>query len=46
MVDITREIAQRIGYEDHPYTALLEEFEPGMDTRDSGEGFWGPWKRG
>jgi carboxypeptidase Taq len=33
MVDITREIAQRIGYEDHPYTALLEEFEPGMDTR-------------
>jgi carboxypeptidase Taq len=32
MVEITREIAQRIGYKDHPYTALLDEFEPGMDT--------------
>jgi len=32
IVDISRDIAQRIGYQDHPYTALVDEYEPGMTT--------------
>ena len=30
MVDIKREEAELVGYEDHPYDALLDEYEPGM----------------
>ncbi len=29
MVDINREMAQAIGFEDHPYDALMYRFEPG-----------------
>lgn len=32
MVDINREMAQAIGYEDHPYDALMYRFEPGTTT--------------
>ncbi len=32
LVDIAKETAQRIGFSDHPYTALLDEYEPGMTT--------------
>jgi carboxypeptidase Taq len=30
LVALKREEAERIGYEEHPYDALLEEYEPGM----------------
>lgn len=30
MVDYARRFAEYFGYEDHPYDALLEDFEPGM----------------
>lgn len=30
LIEIKREEAQKIGYEAHPYDALMEEFEPGM----------------
>ena len=29
MIDINREMAQAIGYDDHPYDALMYRFEPG-----------------
>lgn len=29
-VDLARRLADYLGYEEHPYDALLEEFEPGM----------------
>ncbi|GAB5447522.1 carboxypeptidase M32 [Gymnodinialimonas sp.] len=32
MVDINREMAQAIGYTDHPYDALMYRFEPGTTT--------------
>lgn len=32
MVDINREMAQAIGYTDHPYDALMYRFEPGTKT--------------
>lgn len=32
MVEINREIAEAIGYEDHPYDALMYRFEPGTTT--------------
>lgn len=32
MVDINREMAQAIGYEAHPYDALMYRFEPGTTT--------------
>ncbi|WP_253281179.1 carboxypeptidase M32 [Roseobacter sp. HKCCD7386] len=32
MVDINREMAQAIGFEDHPYDALMYRFEPGTTT--------------
>ncbi|QBX99953.1 carboxypeptidase M32 [Rhodophyticola sp. CCM32] len=32
MVDINREMAQAIGYDDHPYDALMYRFEPGTTT--------------
>ena len=30
MVDLNRQMAEAIGYEDHPYDALLHKYEPGM----------------
>jgi len=33
MVDYARRFADYYGYEDHPYDALLEEFEPGMTVK-------------
>lgn len=32
ILDLTRKKADAIGYEDHPYDALLDEFEPWMTT--------------
>ena len=32
MVNINREMAQAIGFEDHPYDALMYRFEPGTTT--------------
>jgi len=33
-VELNRRIADALGYEDRPYDALLNRFEPGMKTRD------------
>ena len=33
MVDYARRFAEYYGYEEHPYDALLEDFEPGMTVR-------------
>lgn len=32
MVDINRDMAQALGYEEHPYDALMYRFEPGTTT--------------
>lgn len=32
ILELKREVAQRIGYANEPYDALLDEFEPGMAT--------------
>jgi len=32
MIDFSRQFAELYGYEDNPYDALLEEYEPGMTT--------------
>lgn len=37
IVDMVREMARMIGYKEHPYDALLDEYEPGMTTREVGE---------
>ena len=34
MVDINRQVAEALGYEDHPYDALMHRFEPRTTTRD------------
>jgi carboxypeptidase Taq len=34
MVDYARRQAEYYGYEDHPYDALLDDYEPGMSTAD------------
>ncbi len=34
MFELKREEADQIGYEGHPYDALLDEFEPGMTTAE------------
>jgi carboxypeptidase Taq len=34
LVDLRRQTAHHIGFEDEPYDALLDEFEPGSKTRD------------
>jgi len=34
IVALKRQQAEMIGYEDHPYDALMEEFEPGARTKD------------
>ncbi|HZU13494.1 MAG TPA: carboxypeptidase M32 [Chloroflexota bacterium] len=31
-VELSRELAEALGYEDQPYDALLDQFEPGMKT--------------
>ncbi|MBN1260398.1 MAG: carboxypeptidase M32 [Anaerolineae bacterium] len=33
IVDLSREIAEYLGYEEHPYDALMGFFEPGVTTR-------------
>jgi hypothetical protein len=37
IVDMVREMARMIGYKEHPYDALLEEYEPGMTTAQVAE---------
>lgn len=39
IVRLSREVAARIGFPDHPYTALLEEYEPGITTTELRELF-------
>jgi len=39
MVALTRELAQAIGYDAHPYDALLKQYEPGMTAAILGELF-------
>lgn len=34
IIKLKREEAQAVGYADHPYDALVDEFEPGARTRD------------
>jgi carboxypeptidase Taq len=34
MIDLKKQVAEHIGYEDKPYDALLDDYEPGMKTRD------------
>ena len=34
LVDLRMRFAEAIGYDDQPYDALLDEFEPGLRTRD------------
>ncbi|MDX1530141.1 MAG: carboxypeptidase M32, partial [Rhodothermales bacterium] len=34
LVGLAREQAEALGYDDQPYDALLEEYEPGMTTRE------------
>lgn len=34
LVELKREQAEMIGYDDHPYDALIDEFEPGARTKD------------
>ena len=34
MVDYSQKLAQYYGYEENPYDALLEEYEPGMTTHE------------
>lgn len=39
IVDLTIEVADRLGYKDHPYDALIDQYEPGMTTADIGRTF-------
>ena len=32
LVDLTREVSDRLGYDEHPYDPLLDQFEPWMKT--------------
>ncbi len=34
MIDLKMQVAEHVGYEDKPYDALLDDYEPGMKTRD------------
>jgi carboxypeptidase Taq len=34
MVDLARREAEYVGFQDHPYDALLDDYEPSMTTRD------------
>ena len=39
MVDITREVTRCLGWKDHPYDALLDEYEPFITTQEVKEVF-------
>ncbi|MBI9109293.1 MAG: carboxypeptidase M32 [Spirochaetales bacterium] len=41
IIELTREKAEKIGYKDHPYDALLDEYEPYMTAKDVA-GVFGP----
>jgi len=41
IIELNREKAEKIGYKDQPYDALLDEYEPYMTARDI-EGVFGP----
>jgi carboxypeptidase Taq len=41
IIDLNREKAEKIGYKEHPYDALLDEYEPWM-TASQVEGVFGP----
>jgi carboxypeptidase Taq len=45
ILDLQRETAERLGYEDHPYDALLDRYEPGAKKADL-EGMFEDLKRG
>jgi carboxypeptidase Taq len=34
IVDLSIEVADRLGYKEHPYDALIDQYEPGMSTAD------------
>ncbi|MGM0432859.1 MAG: carboxypeptidase M32 [Spirochaetota bacterium] len=34
IIDLKRQWAEAVGYEEHPYDPLLDEYEPGMTTRE------------
>ncbi len=34
LVELTRQVAEHIGYEEHPYNALLDRYEEGLTIRD------------
>jgi carboxypeptidase Taq len=34
LLDLSRQVAEHLGYEDRPYDALLDQYEPGMRTAD------------
>lgn len=34
LLGLSRQVAEYLGYEDQPYDALLDQYEPGMRTRD------------
>ncbi len=36
MIGLKMQVAEHVGYEDKPYDALLDDYEPGMKTRDVG----------
>ncbi len=35
MIGLKMQVAEHVGYEDKPYDALLDDYEPGMKTRDT-----------
>jgi carboxypeptidase Taq len=39
ILDLNRQVAEHLGYEDQMYDALLDQYEPGMKTRDVGRVF-------
>jgi carboxypeptidase Taq len=41
ILDLVREVSSCLGYEDHPYDPLLDEYEPYMKTDQVGEVFAG-----
>ena len=34
IVDLNLQVAEALGYEDHPYDALLDQYEPGIRTKE------------
>ena len=34
LINLSRQVAEAYGYDDQPYDALLDQYEPGMKTRD------------